>query len=183
MESNRRNRRLLHKRAGYRIRNLTYEISEPQTFEPETTVSENEYAPSLSSSSEYQFETNQSYEAPKTEFETPAYETPTYEAESFAPTNGASYDAVATENGKTESFVAETPVETVAETVVKQPTRAVSASAMLIADRSFGRRTPSSQRRAPFCPTACFGNQTLQRAEGQRRTRRKRPLRKIARSH
>lgn len=106
----------------------TYEISEPQTFETESAVAESEYAPSLSS--DYQFETNQSFEATPTEFEstsqtfeTPPYETPSYEAESFVPTNGASYDSTSAENGKAESYVAETPVETVTEAVVKQPTK------------------------------------------------------------
>ncbi len=101
----------------------TYEIPEPQTFETEPAVAENEYAPSLSS--DYQFETNQSFEAPQTEFEsTPqTFETPEYETESFVPTNGASYDSAAVENGKAESYVAETPVETVTEAVVKQPTK------------------------------------------------------------
>lgn len=106
----------------------TYEISEPQTFETETAVAENEYAPSLSS--DYQFETSQSFEAPQTDFEstpqtfeTPSYETPEYEAESFVPTNGVSYDSAVVENGKAESYVTETPVETVTEAVVKQPSK------------------------------------------------------------
>ena len=105
-----------------------YDISEPQPFENEPAVAESEYAPSLSS--DYQFETNQSFEAPQTEFEstsqtfeTPSYETPDYEAESFVPTNGASYDSSSVENGKAESYVAETPVETITESVVKQPAK------------------------------------------------------------
>jgi len=114
--------------SSYETESSTYEISEPQTFETETAVSENEYAPSLSS--DYQFETNQSFETPQTEFEsapqtfaTPSYETPDYETESFVPANGVSYDSAATENGKAESYVAETPVETVTESVVKQPAK------------------------------------------------------------
>ena len=114
-----------------------YEAVEPQAFETETAVAENEYAPSLSTS-DYQFEANQSFEAPQAEFEStpqsfetpsyeapqyeaPSYETSNYEAESFAPTNGAAYELVATENGKAETFTVETPVETVTESVVKQP--------------------------------------------------------------
>ncbi len=107
----------------------SYEISEaPPSFETETSVSESEFAPSLSSS-DYQFETSQAFEAPKTEFEetvqtfeTPSFEAPSYEAESFAPTNGMSYDSIETENGKAESYVAE-PVETLSESVVKQPSK------------------------------------------------------------
>ncbi len=105
-----------------------YDISEPPTFNPEPAVAESESAPSLSS--DYRFETSQAFEAPPTEFEstpptfeTPSYEIPDYEAESFVPTNGASYDSAAVENGKAESYVAETPVETVTEAVVKQPTK------------------------------------------------------------
>ncbi|MEP6900325.1 MAG: hypothetical protein ABJA66_01165 [Actinomycetota bacterium] len=93
----------------------SYKISEPQTFETEIPVAETEYAPSLSS--EYQFET------PKIEYEeTPSFETPQYEVENFRPTNGQSYDSIATENGKVESVVAE-PVETVSEVAVKQPVK------------------------------------------------------------
>jgi hypothetical protein len=112
----------------------SYEIPEPQTFETDTAVGENEYAPSLSSS-DYQFETSQSFEAPQAEFEStpqtfetpsydaPSYEAPGYEAESFVPGNGASYEPVATENGKAESYAAETPVQTVGDSVVKQPAK------------------------------------------------------------
>jgi hypothetical protein len=105
------------------------EVSAPQAFETETAVAENEYAPSLSAS-DYQFEANQSFEAPPAEFEstpqtfeTPSYEAPAYDAESFAPANGAAYDSGATENGKAESYAVEAPVETVAESVVKQPAK------------------------------------------------------------
>jgi hypothetical protein len=105
-----------------------YEIPEPPTFETETPVAESEYAPTLSSS-DYQFETNQTFEAPQVQyeevpqtFETPSYEAPQYETESYSPTNGKSYDSVATENGNAESYVAE-PVETVSEAVVKQPSK------------------------------------------------------------
>ena len=114
--------------SSYEPETSRYDISEPQTFETEPTVAENEYAPSLSS--DYQFETNQSFEAPQTEFEstpqtfeTPSYEAPEYEAESFVPTNGTSYDSASVENSKAESYVAETPVETVTEAVVKQPAK------------------------------------------------------------
>ena len=105
----------------------------PQTFEAEAVTAENEYAPSLSTS-DYQFETNQSFEAPVAEFqapptfETPSYETPSYEApnyaaESFAPTNGTSYEPAVTESVQTESFAVEQPVEAVAEQAAKQPTK------------------------------------------------------------
>jgi len=109
--------------SSYETETSTYEISEPQTFETETAVAESEFAPSLSS--DYQFETNQSFEAPQAEFESApqTFETPSYETESFVPANGTSYDSVATENGKAESYVAETPVETVTESVVKQPAK------------------------------------------------------------
>jgi hypothetical protein len=107
---------------------VSYEAAEPQGFETEPAVAENEYAPSLSTS-DYQFEASQSFEAPSEfesvppTFETPSYEAPGYEAESFAPTNGAAFEPVATENGKAESYTAETPVETVADAVVKQPAK------------------------------------------------------------
>jgi hypothetical protein len=109
-----------------------YEAAEPQAFETETAVAETEYEPGLSTS-DYQLEANESFEAPQAEFdstaqtfETPSYETPNYEAsnyeaESFAPTNGAAYDSGAAENGTSESYAtAEAPVETVAESVVQQ---------------------------------------------------------------
>jgi hypothetical protein len=103
----------------------SYEISEPpQTFETEPAAGENEYAPSLSGS-DYQFETNQSFETPQAEFEStpPAFETPAYEAENFAPGNGVAYDTSVTENGRAEAFSPEVPVETVSESVVKQPAK------------------------------------------------------------
>jgi hypothetical protein len=117
---------LSYESPSYENESSTYEISEPQTSE--TAVAESEYAPSLSS--DYQFETNQAFEAPQAEFEsapqsfeTPSYETPGYETESFAPANGTSYDSAAVENGKAESYAPETPVETVTESVVKQPAK------------------------------------------------------------
>jgi hypothetical protein len=116
---------------SYETERSAYEISEPQAVETETAVAEaeDEYTPRVSEN-EYQFEAQQPYEAPQTEFETasqtyetPAYEAPTYEAESFAPTNGAAYEPVATENGKAESYVTEAPAEPVVEPVVKQPAK------------------------------------------------------------
>lgn len=98
-----------------------YEISEPQPFETEIPVAESEYIPS--SGSEYKFESEQSFETPQVEYEeTSSFETPQYESESVSSTNGKSYDSVGTENGKVESYVAE-PVETVTESVVKQPAK------------------------------------------------------------
>jgi hypothetical protein len=108
-----------------------YEISEPQTFETESPVAENEYAPSLSGS-DYQFETSQSFETPKTEFEeiqpafeTPSYEAPQFEAESYVPsTNGKSFESFEAETEKVESYIAEpVEVETVTESFVKQPVK------------------------------------------------------------
>lgn len=105
---------------SYQTESSSYQVSEPQTYETETPAAENEYAPSLSGS-DYQFETNQTYESPQT-YETPSYETPAYETESYAPVNGASYDSAATEEVQTESYApAETPVEV--EEVVKQPAK------------------------------------------------------------
>ncbi len=98
----------------------SYEIAEPQTFETETPVAESDYVPTISS--EYQFETKQAFEEVPQTFQTPSYETPQYEAESYSPTNGKSYDPIATDNVKAESYVAE-PVETVSEAVVKQPSK------------------------------------------------------------
>ena len=106
----------------------TYEISDSETFEAETPVAEVEQASEMSSG--YRFETNQTFEStpdsfeetPPQTFETPSYETPQYEAETFAPTNGSFYDPAVTENAKVESYIPE-PVETVAESVVKQPAK------------------------------------------------------------
>ncbi len=99
-----------------------FEISEPQTFETETSVTDNDYAPTING--EYQFETKQPFEVPQAQYEEVphTFETPNYEAESYARTNGKSYDSVATEKGKAESYVAE-PVEAVSEVAVKQPTK------------------------------------------------------------
>jgi hypothetical protein len=114
-----------YEQPSYEVESPAYEISEPQSFETETAVAENEYAPTVSG--DYQFETNQSFEAPQTEFETtpqsfetPSYEAPQYETESFAPTNGAAYEPAPMENVQTETQVAETPVETVSEPAVNQ---------------------------------------------------------------
>jgi hypothetical protein len=94
-----------------------YEAVEPKAFETETAVAENEYAPSLSSS-DYQFETNQSFEVPAAEFESTAqtFETPTYEAqaETYTPTNGAAYEPAPAENF---------PDDTVSNPVAKQPAK------------------------------------------------------------
>jgi hypothetical protein len=111
---------------SYEVESPAYEISEPQTFETEKAGTENEFAPSLSGD----YQTNQPFEAPPTEFETvsqpfetPSYEAPQYETESFAPINGTSYEPVAAENGKAESYAVETSVETIAEPVIKQPAK------------------------------------------------------------
>ena len=105
----------------------SYQTFEPQPFEPATPIAESDYAPTISS--DYQFESTESFETAPIQyeevpqiFEAPAFETPSYEAESYAPINGKSYDSVTTENGKSESYVAE-PVEAVSEAAVKQPVR------------------------------------------------------------
>jgi hypothetical protein len=107
----------------------TYDAVQPQTVETEASA-ESEYAP-VEQTKDYQFEAQQPFEAPVTEFdsvpqtyETPAYGTPqyktsAYEAESFAPSNSTSFEPIATQNGKAESYAA----ETAAEAVIKQPAK------------------------------------------------------------
>ena len=104
----------------------SYEIpsveTEKATFEiPEETVTENEYAPSLSSS-DYQFESNQTFETSPS-FETPSYDVPDYKIEDAAPSKDTSFDAVGTGTNAAESLTAETPVENIPEAVVKQPSK------------------------------------------------------------
>lgn len=83
----------------------SYETSDAQFYESETPVAEGEFAPSLSG--EYQFETSQSFETKPAQFEeTPPFE----EEESFTSANGQSYNAFET-------------VETMSDSVVKQPSR------------------------------------------------------------